>query len=56
MWTYYRKWGRYRRQPLVLAPLALAIGALFGAEVVRNTAKRICRSRRARRTWETLRT
>jgi GT2 family glycosyltransferase len=45
MWTYYRKWGRYRNQPLVLGPLAFAIAVLFGAEWIRNGMKRLLPAR-----------
>lgn len=41
MWTYYRKWGFFRRNPLVLAPLALAIGLLGTMEILRNQLLRL---------------
>jgi GT2 family glycosyltransferase len=36
MWIYYRKWGRSRRNPVVLAPLLLGLVTLATAEAVRN--------------------
>ena len=47
MWLYYRKWGRFRSNPLVLGPLLLAIVALGSVELVRNEVKR-CLARRVR--------
>ncbi|MCE5231339.1 glycosyltransferase [bacterium] len=36
MWIYYRKWGFFRRNPLVLAPLALAISLMGLLELTRT--------------------
>jgi GT2 family glycosyltransferase len=36
MWTYYRKWGRFKHNPVVLVPLVLAIGALGVVELGKN--------------------
>lgn len=41
MWIYYRKWGRGRRNPLVLAPLLVALAALMSIEVCRNSLRRL---------------
>jgi GT2 family glycosyltransferase len=43
MWIYYRKWGRGRRNPLVLAPLALLLAGLMAIEVGRNGMRRLLR-------------
>ncbi|MBN1867616.1 glycosyltransferase family 2 protein [Candidatus Sumerlaeota bacterium] len=43
MWLYYRKWGRHRRNPAVLLPLAAAIALLAGLEIVRTAVRRVCR-------------
>lgn len=40
MWTYYRKWGRGRNNPLVLAPLALILTGLMQLEICRNKVRR----------------
>ena len=40
MWLYYRKWGRFRSNPLVLGSLLLAIVGLASVELVRNEVKR----------------
>lgn len=56
MWLYYRKWGRFRHQPLVLAPLALALATLLGLEAAGNGLRRRTPSSRAGRGWETLQT
>jgi GT2 family glycosyltransferase len=45
MWTYYRKWGRHRRNPLVLAPLAVTLAGLTTVAVASNAV----RARAARR-------
>jgi hypothetical protein len=39
MWIYYRKWGRHRRNPLVLAPLAAALVGLAATAIVSNTVR-----------------
>lgn len=36
MWVYYRKWGRFRNNPLVLCGLTGGLMSLGGAEIVRN--------------------
>lgn len=36
MWIYYRKWGLFRRNPIVLAPLALAISFMGLLELART--------------------
>lgn len=41
MWTYYRKWGRGGSNPLVLAPLALALAGLGSLELLRNASRRL---------------
>lgn len=41
MWTYYRKWGRFRSNPIVLAGLAGGLVTLGTAELVRNGLRRI---------------
>ena len=40
MWLYYRKWGRFRSNPLVMGPVALAIFALGSFELFRNEIRR----------------
>lgn len=40
MWTYYRKWGRFRSNPLVLAVLAVGLLVLGTAESIHNAVKR----------------
>jgi hypothetical protein len=44
MWIYYRKWGRSRSNPFVLAGLAGALVALGSSELVRNAARRRLRT------------
>jgi N-acetylglucosaminyl-diphospho-decaprenol L-rhamnosyltransferase len=39
MWIYYRKWGRHRRNPLVLAPLAAALVGLGTTAIVSNAVR-----------------
>jgi GT2 family glycosyltransferase len=39
MWTYYRKWGRHRRSPLVLALLASALAGLGTIAIVSNSVR-----------------
>lgn len=39
MWTYYRKWGRFRSNPLVLVPLFMALMGLGTLEGLRNAIK-----------------
>lgn len=39
MWIYYRKWGFFRRNPLVLAPLALAISLMGLMELTRTQCR-----------------
>jgi len=36
IWIYYRKWGRFRRNPLVLGALAVFLAGLFAREAVIN--------------------
>jgi GT2 family glycosyltransferase len=43
MWIYYRKWGRHRRNRIVLLLLALSIGSLAGIEIIRNSVRRLGR-------------
>jgi GT2 family glycosyltransferase len=40
MWIYYRKWGRFRSNPFVLAGLVGALVTLGSAELARNAARR----------------
>ncbi len=40
MWSYYRKWGRFRSNPLVLAGLSGMLVALGSAELARNAVRR----------------
>jgi GT2 family glycosyltransferase len=40
MWTYYRKWGRFRSNPMVLAALVGGLLTLGSAELVRNAIRR----------------
>jgi len=40
MWIYYRKWGRFRSNPLVLAGLAGGLVVLGSAELARNGIRR----------------
>jgi GT2 family glycosyltransferase len=47
MWTYYRKWGKFHRSPVVLLPLALAIGALCLAELGKNRLLSMARAPRS---------
>jgi GT2 family glycosyltransferase len=44
MWTYYRKWGRFRSNPMVLAALAGGLVTLGSAELARNAFRRTLRS------------
>jgi GT2 family glycosyltransferase len=39
MWIYYRKWGRHRGNPLVLALLASALAGLGTTAIVSNAAR-----------------
>jgi GT2 family glycosyltransferase len=39
MWTYYRKWGRHRNNPIVLALLAAGLMVLTAWESVHNAGK-----------------
>jgi GT2 family glycosyltransferase len=41
MWTYYRRWGRFRRNPLVLATLLAALLVLGLAQALRHGARRL---------------
>lgn len=52
MWVYYRKWGHFRRHPLVLGPLAVAIGTLLGLELTANATRRLVGARRGLRSLE----
>lgn len=40
MWTYYRKWGRFGSNPVVLSGLVGALVTLGGVELARNAARR----------------
>lgn len=40
MWLYYRKWGRFRDNALILAPLLLVVSMLGVAELMRNEIKK----------------
>jgi GT2 family glycosyltransferase len=40
MWIYYRKWGRFRSNPVVLAGLAGTLTVLGSAELARNALRR----------------
>jgi hypothetical protein len=42
-WIYYRKWGRFRRNPALLAPLAAALLLLGLRETVANAIRRAFR-------------
>ncbi|MEN6627390.1 MAG: glycosyltransferase family 2 protein [Candidatus Sumerlaeia bacterium] len=39
MWIYYRKWGFFRRNPLVLGPLAMTIALMGSLEILRTQAR-----------------
>jgi GT2 family glycosyltransferase len=41
MWIYYRKWGRFRRNPLVLAPLPAVLMLLGVAQALRHAGRRL---------------
>lgn len=41
MWLYYRKWGRGRRNPLVLVPLLAILALLMTLELCRNGLRRL---------------
>lgn len=43
IWIYYRKWGRFRRNPVVLGALALLLVALFVREAVLNALRQLVR-------------
>lgn len=43
MWLYYRKWGRFRSNPLVLAPLAVWLALTGALEASRNAVERLLR-------------
>ena len=45
MWIYYRKWGRHRRNPLVLGALGAALAGLGAVAVVRNGIRAAWRRR-----------
>jgi GT2 family glycosyltransferase len=45
MWIYYRKWGRHRRNPLLLIPLAATLAGLGTVAVVSNTVRATRRPR-----------
>jgi GT2 family glycosyltransferase len=45
MWTYYRKWGRSRNNPLVLGGLCAGLLILAGQEILRNGIRRHLESR-----------
>jgi N-acetylglucosaminyl-diphospho-decaprenol L-rhamnosyltransferase len=40
MWTYYRKWGRFRSNPVVLSGLGGMLVALGSVELARNAVRR----------------
>ena len=44
MWTYYRKWGRFRSNPVVLSALVGALAVLGSAELARNAVRRQLRA------------
>jgi GT2 family glycosyltransferase len=44
MWTYYRKWGRFRSNPVVLSALVGALAVLGSAELARNAVRRRLRA------------
>ena len=44
MWIYYRKWGRFRSNPMVLAALAGGLVTLGSAELARNAFRRTLRT------------
>ncbi len=46
MWQYYRKWGRHRGNPLVLAALLALLVSLAAAELARNESRRWWSARR----------
>lgn len=46
MWIYYRKWGSFRSNPLVLAGLAGTLVALGSAELARNAVRQKFRAGR----------
>lgn len=46
MWTYYRKWGRFRSNPFVLSMLAMSLLVLGMAESLHSAAKRLFQSGR----------
>ena len=45
MWIYYRKWGRFRRNPLILGGLAAGLLFLACQEILRNGIRRHFESR-----------
>jgi GT2 family glycosyltransferase len=47
MWIYYRKWGRFRSSPLVLAGLAGGLVVLGSAELARNAFRRTSQTGRS---------
>jgi hypothetical protein len=39
MWTYYRKWGRFRSNPLVLVPFLVALIGMGTLEGLLNAVR-----------------
>ena len=48
MWIYYRKWGRFRSNPLVLTGLAGGLLVLGSTELARNAIRRTLREGRSK--------
>jgi len=48
MWTYYRKWGKYRSNPIVLVPLIGTIALLALIELTGNSGRRAIHSPQGR--------
>jgi GT2 family glycosyltransferase len=44
MWIYYRKWGKFRSNPFVLAGLATSLFVLGSTELARNAVRRRLRA------------
>lgn len=48
MWIYYRKWGRYRSNPLVLSLLGMALILLGTSEGLCNSIRKLIQKQRSR--------